>query len=194
MKRALLAAAALLLPVAGIGAEGTAPKAQPKAPAAIPAGFRQQPTFAGQRPSPEYVLARFDDGYVWLVKDTITGVDKRGTYEGKAMHVAHGAFATYTHILGTTLVREDPIPGAVRVQGIPTDREFRQQATYPGQRPSPEFVLVRFDDGYVWLVKDAVTAIDKRGAYQGKPMHVAHGARGDYYHVLGTTLVRQVAR
>jgi hypothetical protein len=53
---------------------------------------------------------------------------------------------------------------------------------------------VRFDDGFVWLIYDGVITREEFGAFQGKKIIQAIGQRATYLHILGTNLVRVVAR
>jgi len=50
----------------------------------------------------------YDDGYTWLVYDTVLGWDKRGSWQGRTIQVVVGAKADYYHVLGTRYIREEP--------------------------------------------------------------------------------------
>ena len=73
-----------------------------------PAGFSDRASYTGncaQRPAGT-VCVSFSDGYIWLVSDSITGQEDRGTVDGKSFRVAIGAKAEYQHLLGTSYVRQ----------------------------------------------------------------------------------------
>jgi hypothetical protein len=51
-----------------------------------------------------------------------------------------------------------------------------------------------FPDNYFWLVNDSVVAWESGETYQGKPVQIARGVKADYYHVLGTLLVKKAPK
>lgn len=75
----------------------------------IPAGYQEQSSYTGDcRNRPQgSVCIGYDDGYIWLVKDTVTGWEERGTWEGKKIVTVLGYNADYSHILGTNFVRQE---------------------------------------------------------------------------------------
>lgn len=76
------------------------------------------------------------------------------------------------------------------------DMEFVQQASDTrdcANRPTGSN-CIQYADGYVWLVYDSVLNWADGGFWQGKEIDVALGLHADYYHVLGTSLVREVPK
>jgi len=54
-------------------------------------------------------------------------------------------------------------------------------------------VCIGFDDGYRWLVFDAIAAWRYEMCH-GQRVTVAIGVQGEYHHILGTNLIKFVAR
>jgi len=74
--------------------------------------------------------------------------------------------------------------------------EFSQQRSYAGdcsKRPEGS-VCISYEDGYVWLVNDAIIGWRGGGTLQGKKIVVARGRRADYHHILGTQLVKKMPK
>lgn len=72
--------------------------------------FEEQASYAGDcgsRPAGS-VCIEYEDGYVWLVYDSILGWGEDGTWQGKKISVAKGFKADYHHVLGTLLVKQVP--------------------------------------------------------------------------------------
>jgi hypothetical protein len=81
-------------------------------PTALPgtAGFVQQASYTGDprgRPAGSVCIS-YDDGYRWLVYDSVMGWSKASTSRGETIQVAQGYRADYHHILGTRSVRRVP--------------------------------------------------------------------------------------
>ena len=72
-----------------------------------PEGYVEQESGDCRRP-PRGTCIRYDDGYTWLVYDTVLGWDKRGSWQGRTIQVVVGAKADYYHVLGTRYIREEP--------------------------------------------------------------------------------------
>jgi hypothetical protein len=76
------------------------------------------------------------------------------------------------------------------ILGDPTLRrmnEWREQEPYPfdcNSRPAGT-ICVRYDDGYVWLVSDAISGWERQNAIQ-----TAIGSGARYEHIIGTNYVR----
>jgi hypothetical protein len=73
---------------------------------------------------------------------------------------------------------------------------YKVQASYNGNcanRPAGT-VCLAFSDGYVWLVSDSIQSQTDRGSWEGKTIRVATGAKAFYFHVLGTSFVRELKR
>ncbi len=68
--------------------------------------------------------------------------------------------------------------------------EWQTQDSYQGDcNATPSgMACVQYSDGYVWLVQDSIIG----WAYEGTTIEIAQGSSADYYHVLGTLLVRTV--
>jgi hypothetical protein len=86
----------------------TAPShSHPVAPAIDRTGFDTQPSFTGNcdtRP-PGTVCLRFQDGYVWLIDEAVTGGTKTQDIQS-----AFGTQHIFLHILNTKLVKKVPKP------------------------------------------------------------------------------------
>jgi hypothetical protein len=75
-----------------------------------PLEFIEQAPYTGSctaRPSGSICL-QFEDGYVWLVYDSISGWGDAGFWQGKRIRAGHGFKADYHHVLGTSLIKEVP--------------------------------------------------------------------------------------
>lgn len=74
---------------------------------------------------------------------------------------------------------------------------FVEQPPYTGdctKRPAGSTCL-GFDDGYTWFFStwtDSVVVWSEAGTWQDKKIQVVNGQQADYYHILGTDLVKQV--
>jgi hypothetical protein len=68
--------------------------------------------------------------------------------------------------------------------------EWQTQDSYQGDcNATPSgMICVQYSDGYVWLVQDTIVG----WAYEGTTIEIAQGSSADYYHTLGTLLVRTV--
>ena len=80
--------------------------------------------------------------------------------------------------------------GTVVILGDPTLRrssDWWEQESYPLDCTSrPEnTVCVRYDDGYIWLVRDFIRSWERIGAVQ-----IAVGTEARYEHIIGTSSVR----
>ncbi len=70
-------------------------------------GFVKQNSYAGDcrnRPLGTVCIA-YDDGYTWLVRDSVLGWDNT-TWQGKKVRIAIGRKANYHHVLDTNLVKK----------------------------------------------------------------------------------------
>jgi len=88
-------------------------------------------------------------------------------------------------------VNTDP-PPATKARGT----EFKLRDPYRGDcdnRPTGS-VCIKFSDGYVWLIHDAIQGSSEAGRWNGKPIIVFYGFRADYYHVLGTSLIKEIPK
>jgi serine/threonine protein kinase len=76
----------------------------------------------------------------------------------------------------------------------PAGPSYVHQASYAGncQQRLPGNVCLEFSDNYLWLIGgDSITGSSSGTPDQGRSVEIAHGSSGcDYYHVLGTDLVR----
>ncbi len=76
---------------------------------------------------------------------------------------------------------------------------FVEQPSYSGdckQRPAASICL-RYPDNYIWFLSpfgDKVLGGGEVGTWQGKQIHATFGNKADYQHILGTNLVRKVAK
>ena len=73
--------------------------------------------------------------------------------------------------------------------------DFMHQLPYGGDcfsRPQGS-VCIGFDDGYTWLVFDAIAAWRHERCH-GQQVTVAIGVQGEYHHIVGTDLIKFVAR
>lgn len=55
-------------------------------------------------------------------------------------------------------------------------------------------VCIKFTDGYIWLIHDSVQGSSTGGKWNGKTVVVFHGLKADYYHVLGTSAVKEIPK
>ncbi len=97
-KQTFFRAVGLLCLLALLAACGATPTPAPQ--------FVEQPPYTGdckQRPSGSVCLG-FEDGYVWLVYDSIAGWAYGDPWQGKQVQIAQGFKADYHHVLGTNLV------------------------------------------------------------------------------------------
>ncbi|MDJ0819036.1 MAG: hypothetical protein QNJ58_22690 [Desulfobacterales bacterium] len=80
---------------------------------------------------------------------------------------------------GTTVILGDPT--------LRRSRDWWEQESYPLDCTSrPECtVCVRYDDGFIWLVRDSIQSWERIGAIQ-----TAIGLTGRYEHIIGTNSVR----
>lgn len=97
--------------------------------------FREQPSYSGDcRARPQgSVCISYQDGYIWLVYDSVLGWAERGMVEGRGVVAAIGQRYEYQHVLGTLLVRQVP-PGAP----LPTP----QPTPAPTLAPTPSLPAV----------------------------------------------------
>lgn len=149
-----------------------------------PDGYLAQDSYGGDcaaRPGGTVCLS-FGDGYTWLVSDAVRGWSEEGEIEGSTVAVAHGFTADYYHVLDTGYVAELP----PRFAAVPP---------YAGdcaERPA-NTVCIRFADGYLWLVGDSIRgSISDVGTLDGNEIAVSQGLAADYYHVLGTDLIKEI--
>jgi len=80
------------------------------------------------------------------------------------------------------------------VSGVP--QGYKQQASYSGNcaARTAGTVCLGFSDGFVWLINDAITGQQDRGTFEGKTIRVAEGRKAYYFHILGTTWVRELPK
>ena len=74
--------------------------------------------------------------------------------------------------------------------------QFEAQPPYGGdcrERP-PGSVCLSFSDGYIWLINDSVRGWKEAGSWEGRRVEAAQGGKADYYHVLGTDLIKLVPK
>jgi hypothetical protein len=72
--------------------------------------FTEQASYAGdctQRPEGS-VCAAFEDGYIWLIYDSVMGWSEGEPWEGKRVSIIQGNEADYYHVLDTLLVKRIP--------------------------------------------------------------------------------------
>jgi hypothetical protein len=69
--------------------------------------------------------------------------------------------------------------------------EWQTQDSYQGDcnATPPGTVCVTYSDGYIWLVPDTIVG----WAFEGTTIEIVRGSSADYYHILGTLLVRTVS-
>lgn len=75
-----------------------------------PEGYTFGPPFSGNcahRP-PDSTCVHYDDNYIWLVYDSISGWRYEGDWQGLPIQVAMGYSGEYFHILGTDYVKYEP--------------------------------------------------------------------------------------
>jgi len=76
---------------------------------------------------------------------------------------------------------------------------FVEQPSYTGdckKRPAGSICL-GYADKYIWFISpfgDEVVGGGEVGTWQGKQIHATFGKKADYQHILGTNLIRKVAR
>jgi hypothetical protein len=74
---------------------------------------------------------------------------------------------------------------------------FVEQESYTEdctKRPS-DSVCLAFSDNYVWLIHDSVSGWNlEAGFWEDKKIEIAQGSRADYYHIIGTNLVKEVPK
>lgn len=70
--------------------------------------------------------------------------------------------------------------------------EWQTQDPYQGDcnATPPGTVCVTYSDGYIWLIPDTIVG----WANEGTTIEIAQGSSADYYHTLGTLLVKTVFR
>ena len=92
-----------------------------------------------------------------------------------------------------TPVQPTPAPTTPEPMG---DAEFFEQASYSGDcKLKPEgSVCISYSDDYTWLVYDSILGWADGGHWQGKEIVIALGSHADYYHILGTSLVKEVPK
>lgn len=92
-------------------------------------------------------------------------------------------FASREFHFGTAVVLGDPTLGRTN--------EWRTQASYslPCAARPPATICVRYDDGFIWLLSDAIRAWDSRVESAGT-IQTAIGNNARYEHIIGTTFVR----
>ncbi len=91
-----------------------------------------------------------------------------------------------------------PLPAITGTPNVPANAPpgYAEQPSYTGDcgaRPAGSICL-KYPDGYVWLVYDSISGWGDVGSWQGKQIQVGYGFKADYYHVLGTLLIREVSR
>ena len=98
-----------------------------------------------------------------------------------------------TPVPGAT-ARKPPSPTAPPpdIATPPAPEGYIEQEPYTGCRSRPSgATCIGYDDGYTWLVYDAIIGWEIRGSWQGHTIQVALGEKADYYHVLRTAYVRE---
>jgi hypothetical protein len=96
---------------------------------------------------------------------------------------------------GQPQVQSEPKPSS-NTLSVSAPEGYKVQASYNGNcanRPAGT-VCLAFSDGYVWLVSDSIQSQADRGSWEGKTIRVATGAKAFYFHVLGTSFVRELKR
>lgn len=86
----------------------TAPShSHPVSPAIDRTGFNNQPSYTGncQNRPPGTVCAKYEDGYIWLIDEPVTGWNKT-----QNIQAAIGSNHIFLHILNTTQVKKVPKP------------------------------------------------------------------------------------
>jgi hypothetical protein len=68
--------------------------------------------------------------------------------------------------------------------------EWQTQDPYEGgcTATPPGTVCVTYSDSYIWLVPDSIVG----WVFEGTTIEIAQGSSADYYHILGTLLVKTV--
>src|SRR5262249_23676195 len=76
----------------------------------LPTQFEHEASYPGDcsRRPPGSVCIKFEDGYVWLVSDSVLGTRDGDIFDGKPVEVIIGNKHEYQHVLGTDLVKEVP--------------------------------------------------------------------------------------
>jgi len=171
-----------------------------------PAGYIVQESYSkdcGERPSGT-VCARYSDGYIWLISDSVRGWDDVQE-DGKNIEVAVGFKHRYYHIPNTNFVKTGPliIQAAPEPEPEPTPTPTEPE---PVAEPAPGYIAhesyfgnckltpvgtecIIYPDGYIWLVTDSIQ--DWEGVQEdGKNVQVAVGNNARYYHILNTIFVK----
>jgi len=179
------------------------------AEAVPPTGYIVQESYSkdcGERPSGT-VCARYSDGYIWLISDSVRGWDDVQE-DGKNVEVAVGNNARYYHIPNTNFVKTGPliIQAAPELEPEPTPTEPEPVAEPEAvAEPAPGYIAhepyfgnckltpvgtqcIIYTDGYIWLVTDSIQ--DWEDVQEdGKNVQVAVGNNARYYHTLNPNLV-----
>ena len=94
---------------------------------------------------------------------------------------------------------EGAMPASTGLEGsatpVPLPPGYVQQPPYLGACPAQPLVCIGFSDGYKWLISDTIIQGQRHdGEWYGARIEVSIGFRADYYHVVRTSYVRQVAK
>jgi hypothetical protein len=83
-----------------------------------------------------------------------------------------------------------PITRTLPILAQTDPSEWQTQDPYQGDcnATPPGTVCITYSDGYIWLVQDSIIG----WAYEGTTIEIAQGSSADYYHTLGTLLVKTV--
>jgi hypothetical protein len=83
-----------------------------------------------------------------------------------------------------------PLTHTPPILAQPDPSEWQTQDSYQGDcnATPPGTVCVTYSDRYIWLVPDTIVG----WANEGTTIEIAQGSSADYYHTLGTLLVKTV--
>jgi hypothetical protein len=88
-----------------------------------------------------------------------------------------------------------PTPQSSETSTLISCEGFEAQPSYLGTRQPDSEVILRFSDGYLWLITDAVEGWETHSCSDsGLAVETARGFRARYHHVLFTQLVKTVPR
>ncbi len=96
---------------------------------------------------------------------------------------------------GLEIFTPPPVPTSTPTKSMQSQYVYKKQAPYAGDclmRPAGS-VCIKYDDGYIWLVYDSIIGWDE-SVWQGKNEQSAIGTSADYYHILGTWLIKRVPK
>jgi hypothetical protein len=126
---------------------------------------------------------------------TIT--DSTGTRSNECTYTANGPGFDVVCQPASTLPAPSPSPVPSQTPTSFSCEDFVEQRSYAGDcatRPT-DTVCLRFSDGYIWLITDAVEGWEDHSCSgSGRSVETARGFRASYHHVVSTRLVKTVRR